>query len=125
MSRSASGPLRDPGPLAIRARRVGSVCVVALRGVLDVTTCSLLADALEWALEQTSRQTVLDLSELESIDYAGVHTILTAHLRSADRLEEFLMIPGPEAVQSVLDRVNGPFEYATAAFLSLLLTTAG
>ncbi len=118
------GPPLVPGPLAIRASRVGSVCVVALGGVLDVTTCSLLADVLDWALEQTSRQTVLDLSGLESIDHAGVHTILTAHLRCADRLEEFLMIPGPEAVQSLLDRVNGPFEYATAAFLSLLLATA-
>ncbi len=124
MSANGKGPPAVPGPLAIRARRIGSVCVVALGGVLDVATCLLLADALDWTLEQNTHQTVLDLGDLESIDHAGVHTILTAHLRSADRLEEFLIIPGPEAVQSMLDAVNGPFEYATAAFLSILLAAA-
>jgi anti-anti-sigma factor len=124
MSANGTGPSPAPGPLAIRARRVGSVCVVALGGLLDVATCLLLADVLDWTLEQSTHQTVLDLSDLESIDYAGVHTILTAHLRSADRLEELLIVPGPEAVQSMLDAVNGPFEYATAAFLSILLASA-
>jgi anti-anti-sigma factor len=87
--------------------RSGEVCVVALTGVLDLATCPLLASALDWGLEQDNHRTVLNLSGLERIGHAGLGTILTAHLRVADQLDEFVIIPGPDSVRRVIDRIHG------------------
>ena len=92
---------------------------MAVGGVLDLSTCGSLATMLEWTLEQDSRETVLDLTGLDGIDHDGVHTILLAYLRSADQRDEFVIIPGRESVQRVIDRIHGPFRYTTRASLSM------
>lgn len=68
----------------------------------------------ERALEAGVQRTVLDLSGLGPIDRAGVNTILIACLRNADKRNDFLLTPGPETVQRVIDRVNATLCYVAA-----------
>lgn len=49
---------------------------------------------------------------------AAVISMLVAYLRASDQGDEFVIIPGPESVQRVLDATQGPFEYTTRATLS-------
>jgi anti-anti-sigma factor len=94
-----------------RIHRSGAEYVVELSGVLNRATIQALATVLEEALETDAGRIVLDLSELEAIDRAGVYTILLAHLRAADQLRQLLIVPGPPVVQHVFDAVQGPFSY--------------
>jgi anti-anti-sigma factor len=100
-----------PIPLGIRTRRVGSRYVVALSGRLDRATRGSLADTLDQALDEDNDAIVLDLADLQLIDEAGVRTILLAHLRSSDEHRQFLVVPGREAVQRIIDQIEGPFRY--------------
>jgi anti-anti-sigma factor len=111
--------------LAIRPCRSAGTCVIELSGRLDGMTRDALAEQLERTLEADTHVTVLDLRDLEFIDPAGVRTILTAYLGTADQLEEFLIIPGPEPVQRVIDRVQGPFRYISQRHSLALPACAG
>lgn len=99
----------------IEVRRSGGRCVVALAGVLDLPNCQPVADVLDWTLERDCQRTVLDLRRVELIDHPGVHTILVAYLRASDQLDEFVIVPGCDAVQRVIDRIHGPFQYTAQA----------
>jgi anti-anti-sigma factor len=89
----------------------GPTTTIALDGELSAQVCHRLADALEHALEHGSRRLVLDLRNLETIDLAGVHVMLLAHLRASDQQTEFLLVPSSLGVQRVIDKLNGPFIY--------------
>jgi anti-anti-sigma factor len=104
-------PVTGPGTLAIRVRRSVDGCVIELSGECTATGVSRLAETLEQAIEQGGETIQLDLSKLEAIDRSGVHTILTAHLRAGNQLQQFLIVPGRGSVQRVLDGVQGPFAY--------------
>jgi anti-anti-sigma factor len=95
-----------------RAITDGMTYVVELSGVLDPARTQALAAVLEEALETDAGRIVLDLSNLEAIDRAGVYAILLVHLRAADQLKPLLIVPGPPAVQRVFDAVQGPFSYS-------------
>ena len=112
----ATGRLLVAGTLGTRTRRSSATYVIELAGRLDTTTHEALAEMPARALDADTDLTILDLSDLAFIDNAGLHTILMALLQAADRLEDFLIIPGPEPVQCVIDRARGPFGYSTDAF---------
>jgi anti-anti-sigma factor len=105
----------DGGPtseaLGIQTWRWGNTWIITLTGRLEIDTRQALAGLLDDILEGDTHRTILDLSHLESIDPAGVSTILVAHLRSEDQHEDFLMVPGSRTVQAVIDRIDGPFSY--------------
>jgi anti-anti-sigma factor len=103
-----------PGELGLRCRRSPGRNIVELSGTLHGRTRDELAEALEEALEDEAGAIVLDLHELESIDHAGLDTVLTAHLRAGDELKVLVVVPGPERVQRVLDDAQAPFVYASA-----------
>ena len=103
-----------PGVLRVRCRRRDGRHVIALSGALNLTSRARLVEALEDAIEDDEGQIVLDLSDLESIDSAGLGTILTAHLRACDELKLLVIVPGPPLVQRVLDSVHGPFVYVSS-----------
>jgi anti-anti-sigma factor len=86
--------------------------VIELRGELKLETGAPLGEALGKALEDDAEKIVLDLSRLESIDRSGLHAILVAHLRASDQLKQFVIVPGPTAVQEVFNAIEGPFSYA-------------
>lgn len=101
------------GELAVRCGRSRGQHIVELSGALSVRTRAPLADALENALEDDLSPIVLDLRNLESIDHAGLDTILTAHLRASDEQKLLVIVPGPPPVQRVLDAAQGPFLYTS------------
>jgi anti-anti-sigma factor len=103
--------LRGSGSLDIDARASGDRLVLELSGELRDAMCGALADVLERALEGHQQAIVLDLRALEAIDHSGVHAILLACLRASDAHMEFLIEPGPDAVQRAFDRIHGPFRY--------------
>jgi anti-anti-sigma factor len=86
--------------------------VIELCGELKLETAAPLGAALGEALEDDAEKIVLDLSRLESIDRSGLHAILLAHLRASDQLKQFVIVPGPTAVQEVFNAIEGPFSYA-------------
>ena len=104
-----------PGTLEISCRRSRGRHIIELSGELTVRTRDPLGEALEDALEDSSKQIVLDLSSLTAIDHAGLSTILTAHMRAGDELEALVVVPGPWAVQRVLEDAECPFSYAPSA----------
>jgi anti-anti-sigma factor len=118
MRRHASQSAPGPSELEIRTHGSGRECTVELLGQLNPTTHELAAEALEQALEQDTDTIVLDLTGLKYIDRAGVRAILIAHQRASDQRKQFLIVPGPSAVQHVLDAVHGPFSYTHHAIRS-------
>jgi anti-anti-sigma regulatory factor len=104
-SRLAAGTLR------ISNGRFRDEYIVELCGELTLET-GALAEALGKALEDGAERVILDLSRLESIDHSSLHAILLAHLRASDQLKQFVVVPGPSAVQEVFDTIEGPFSYA-------------
>jgi anti-anti-sigma regulatory factor len=97
--------------LDIQLRRFPEKLVIQIAGELSDAMCRPLAEALERALAGREPAMVLDLSRLDVIHPTGVHTILTAHLRASDEHKEFLIVPGPPAVQRLFDAIDGPFRY--------------
>jgi anti-anti-sigma regulatory factor len=103
--------LQGSALLDIDVRTSSDRLVIALSGELRDAMCGSFAEVLERALEGRQQAIVLDLRTLEAIDYSGVHAILLACLRANDDHREFLIEPGPAAVQLAFDDVNGPFRY--------------
>lgn len=103
-----------PGRLGVRHRCDSGQHILEVRGELSMRTREPLAEALDEALEDDCEQIVLDLSDLDAIDLAGLDTILVAHLRAGDELKPLVIVPGPPQVQRVLDGAQAPFAYAPA-----------
>ncbi len=103
------------GTLGIRTSRVGNTCSLRLSGQLNQKTSQSLNEVLAQSLEHDTHATVLDLSYLVLIDYAGVHTILTVYLPTTNQRNQSVMIPAPPAVQRVIDAIRGPLRYTTRA----------
>jgi anti-anti-sigma factor len=101
----------DTSGLKIRTGDSGLERSIALLGEFNQATYELAAEALEQALESDAQTIVLDLTALEAMDHAGVRAVLIAHQRASDQRKQFLIVPGPDPVQQVLDAVHGPFRY--------------
>lgn len=114
-NRTESFRVGQTGALEIRTHRSGRECSIELLGELTPTTHVLVAEVLEQALERDADTIVLDLTGLEAIDHAGVRAILIAHERASDQQKRLLIVPGPDAVQRVLDAAHGPFSYTSDA----------
>jgi anti-anti-sigma factor len=97
--------------LHLRSRQSRGRYLVEASGALNARTRGELAEALADALETDAAQIVLDLGSLESIDHAGLDTVLTAHLRAGDKLRVLIIVPGPDPVQRVFDDARAPFFY--------------
>jgi anti-anti-sigma factor len=108
---SRSGDGAAPGTLRIHSRRARDQHLIELSGELNVRTRGPVEDAIERALEENSTGIVLDLSGVVAIDYAGLGTVLTAHLRASDELKPLVIVPGPPAVQRVFGDAQVPFTY--------------
>lgn len=105
----------ETSALEIRTHGSGRECSVELLGEPNQATHKLAAEAVEQALERNADSIVLDLTGLEAIDHAGVRAILIADQHASDQQKRLLIVPGPNAVQCVLDAVHGPFSYTTRA----------
>ena len=65
-----------PGYLGIEAERTSSVLRVRLRGELDMLTAPLLAEVLERDCASGGRHIVVDMTELQFMDRAGLAALL-------------------------------------------------
>lgn len=70
-----------------------------LRGELDLLGAPLLQEAIDTAEAEAVAITVLDLSDLQFVDSAGLRVILAAHERSRQNGRELALTPGGEQVQ--------------------------
>lgn len=76
------GSSSSGGELRIEIERRGDVAVVTLAGSAHMTVSTDLRDQLVELADETTRQLVIDLSDLEFISSLGLGGIVAAHLRS-------------------------------------------
>ncbi len=65
-----------PGYLGIETERTRSVLRICLRGELDMLTAPLLAEVLERNRASGGRHLVVDMTELQFLDRAGLAALL-------------------------------------------------
>jgi anti-anti-sigma regulatory factor len=98
----------------VRTRRSLETYRIELSGELTRAGAPALVEALDKALELGPPEVVLDLTGVERLDPECVHTILVAHLRAGDQLQQLLIVPGRNSVRAALEAIAGPFQYAVA-----------
>lgn len=85
--------------LTIQVRETPGAIRVNLVGELDISTVSLVADAVE-GVESRETPLVLDLCGLDFVDAAGLRALLEASLRLGERLS---IVQASRAVTRVLE----------------------
>jgi anti-anti-sigma factor len=81
--------------------------VARIRGEIDMSNVGELSRALQNAVVQTSAGLVIDFSETDYLDSAGLHFIFELGKRLRDRGQRlYLVVPTGSAVGAVLDIVN-------------------
>jgi anti-anti-sigma factor len=85
----------------------GGSPVARIRGEIDMSNAGELSIALQNAVVQTSAGLVVDFSETEYLDSAGLHFIFELGKRLRDRGQRlYLVVPAGSPVGAVLDIVN-------------------
>jgi anti-sigma B factor antagonist len=92
--------MRQPG-FALAVDAIGGVLALAARGAIVARSHAALAECLQQAV-RGGRPVVLDLSEADEIDAAGVATLMEAHRGLATRLRIVVIRGGP--IHEVLRR---------------------
>lgn len=75
---------------------------VAPVGELDLAAAPQLEERLNELVEAGFCRVVLDLSQLQFIDSAGIRLLLAHKKLAGDSGREFLVIPGPPSIQRIL-----------------------
>ncbi len=86
-----------------RARDVGDVHVVTLRGELDMATAEGLSD---WLVESAGSPVVVDLSELSFMDSSGIAALVIARNRMTANGDELILARPQAGVLKVLELVG-------------------
>ena len=86
-----------PFSIAVEARR--DAVKIAPRGELDLATIGQLQHALKRLIDTRPARIVIDLRNVEFLDFTGRQTLLTAHAQAQHDNWELTIIPGPPAVQ--------------------------
>lgn len=94
-------PKKPPFGFRIHASEQGAT--IALEGELDLAHQAATSDAVARVLDRRLPCLVLDLSRLSFIDSCGIHVLISAHKRGAEQGTQLVIIPGPPAVQRVLE----------------------
>jgi anti-anti-sigma factor len=82
----------------------GDVCVVGLRGELDLAGAPALEAELARVMRGSGlRAIVLDLSGLEFMDSSGLRAVVVADQRAAAARVRFALVRGGEPVHRVFD----------------------
>ncbi len=94
----------QPAPFETSSAEVDGVCVVAVRGELDLSTAPDLEGPLEAAIGGDGGSVLIDLTECEFIDSTGIALIVRSWQRVEGNGNGHLGICGPnEQVRRVLD----------------------
>ena len=89
--------------LRVRTERSEERHLVALRGELDLAAVELVEEEMRAIAAADGPVLVLDLSGLEFIDSTGIHLLLRLHADSEASGNRLRVVPGPPAVQRVLE----------------------
>ena len=80
----------EPQALSVEVQDDGTVCVLVVRGELDVYSAPALDEAVDAALQDGARRLVLDLAEVGFIDSSGLRSMIRARKEAGS---------GPDAVR--------------------------
>ena len=89
--------------LRIDLSEQGATSTIELDGEWDLAQRAATSDAIANALDRRPACLLLDLSRLSFIDSCGVHVLINARNRCAQQGAWLVIIPGPRAVQRVLE----------------------
>ena len=92
-----------PCLLRVAATKQGTTSAIELEGEWDLNQCDPPRAAVAQALAQRPECLVIDLSRLSFIDLSGVHALFETCKRCAEQKTRLVIIPGPRAVQRVLE----------------------
>lgn len=92
-----------PEPFRIEVEPHRETVVVAAHGEIDIATADAVSRRLYEMMEAGFRRVVLDLRGVSFIDSTGLRAVLDAHSSSGVAEVEFMVIPGPEAVQRLFE----------------------
>jgi len=92
----------QPQRFRVEIRTEPDRVVVQLFGELDLVGAPLLASELERTETDRPPLLVLDVSELEFVDSAGLRVILAANARARERGAELVLTPTPPQLQRLL-----------------------
>lgn len=98
-----------PGAFIARSHDVGACIVVTLAGELDLAT----VPAAESELARTERETafvLLDLRAVTFMDSAGLHMVMHAARRLAERNGRLVLVDGPRTVHRIFE-VTGTIDH--------------
>ncbi|HEY5428298.1 MAG TPA: STAS domain-containing protein [Solirubrobacteraceae bacterium] len=101
------------GGLAIGVQPGPDEVVLALRGELDLASAPALERELDVAWRRGVGTVLVDLSELEFLDAAGLQVLLHGHRRFRERGHELRLRRGPRAVHKLFELTDavGTFRF--------------
>jgi anti-anti-sigma factor len=101
--REVIAAIDDPVGLRIAVSEQGTTSTVEFQGEWGLAERDAARDAVEQALERGPECVVLDLSRVTFIDSSGIHVVVTASKRCAERRIHIVIIPGPPQVHRVFE----------------------
>lgn len=96
-------PPNDPAPFRVDVSREQDTARLRLTGELDLDTTPILQAEIAALRETGSRSLVLDLTDLEFIDSAGLHCILDFDAESRQDGFSIALIQGPPAIRRIFE----------------------
>jgi anti-sigma B factor antagonist len=103
MSATSQPAFRPPVATRVTRSVVGRRAVLSVAGEVDLSSASLLREAVGEALGAGALELWIDLSRTEFIDSAGLHVLLEAHVRTRDLRRRFAVVCPPGWVRRALD----------------------
>jgi anti-anti-sigma factor len=92
-----------PAGLRVQASEQGTTSTLEFEGEWGLAEVDAAREAVERALDRRPECLVLDLSRVSFIDSSGIHAIVTAAKRCAERSVHLVIIPGPPHVHRVFE----------------------
>jgi anti-sigma B factor antagonist len=89
--------------LTIEGYREGDRHTLLLKGELDMASAAELEEQAELLCSQSASELVLDLSELDFIDSAGLNAILRVRTLCQEHMCDFCLTPGARPVQRLFE----------------------
>jgi anti-anti-sigma factor len=96
------GMFKESPLIAVRAREIAGVAVVAVEGEIDVDTADIVLDALRLGFESGSPAVVADLTEVTFFGSTGISALITAHELAGEHTTKFHVVAPHRAVKRPL-----------------------
>ncbi len=95
-----------PAGVKISVSERDATTAILLEGELDISNADDVREAIRNALSRGPKRLVLDLSGLTFLDSTGAAVMMDASQRASLWGVDFLIVPGPPAVQRVFEVLN-------------------